>query len=146
MKKYVKWISTLLVISVLSACVPIPQERPPTPAIETVLETVIDLRSLSSAIAKIHSVKNSDELYYRLAELENCLYQPPIAFKQAFTDKETERILIYMIGSVHAAALAKRKQDLKDGKIDRLHNSDDDSREDKLLQEIGWAIERCRDF
>ena len=146
MKKYVKWISTLLVISVLSACVPIPQERPPTPAIETVLETVIDLRSLSSAIAKIHSVKNSDELYYRLAELENCLYQPPIAFKQAFTDKETERILIYMIGSVHAAALAKRKQDVKDGKLDRLHNSDDDSREDKLLQEIGWAIERCRDF
>ena len=146
MKKYVKWISTLLVISVLSACVPIPQERPPTPAIETVLETVIDLRSLSSAIAKIHSVKNSDELYYRLAELENCLYQPPIAFKQAFTDKETERILIYMIGSVHAAALAKRKQDVKDGKLDRLHNSDDDSREDKLLQEIGWAIERCSDF
>ncbi len=146
MKKYVKWISTLLVISVLSACVPIPQERPPTPAIETVLETVIDLRSLSSAIAKIHSVKNSDELYYRLAELENCLYQPPIAFKQAFTDKETERILIYMIGSVHAAALAKRKQDVKDGKLDSLHNSDDDSREDKLLQEIGWAIERCRDF
>ena len=146
MKKYVKWISTLLVISVLSACVPIPQERPPTPAIETVLETVIDLRSLSSAIAKIHSVKNSDELYYRLAELENCLYQPPIAFKQAFTDKETERILIYMIGSVHAAALAKRKQDVKDGKLDSLHNSDDDSREDKLLQEIGWAIEMCRDF
>ena len=146
MKKYVKWISTLLVISVMSACVPIPQERPPTPAIETVLETVIDLRSLSSAIAKIHSVKNSDELYYRLAELENCLYQPPIAFKQAFTDKETERILIYMIGSVHAAALAKRKQDVKDGKLDSLHNSDDDSREDKLLQEIGWAIERCRDF
>ena len=145
MKRYARGFSALLAIIVMSACVPIPQERPPTPAIETVLETVIDLRSLSSAIAKIHSVKNSDELYYRLAELENCLYQPPIAFKQAFTDKETERILIYMIGSVHAAALAKRKQDVKDGKLDGLHNSADDSREDKLLQEIGWAIERCRD-
>lgn len=136
----------LLAIVVMSACVPIPQERPPTPALETVLETVIDLKSLSSAIAKIHSVKNSDELYYRLAELETCLYQPPIAFKQSFTDKETERILIYMIGSVHASALAKREQDVKDGKLDRLYNADDDSREDKLLQEIGWAIERCRDF
>ena len=136
----------LLAIVVMSACVPIPQERPPTPAIETMLETVIDLRSLSSAIAKIHSVKNSDELYYRLAELENCLYQPPIAFKQTFTDKETERILIYMIGSVHASALAERMQDVKDGKLDRLHNADEDSREDKLLQEIGWAIEMCRDF
>ena len=51
-----------------------------------------------------------------------------------------------MIGSVHASALAERMQDVKDGKLDRLHNADDDSREDKLLQEIGWAIEMCRDF
>ena len=84
-KTMLRLLPVLLAIVVMSACVPIPQERPPTPAIETVLETVIDLRSLSSAIAKIHSVKNSDELYYRLAELENCLYQPPIAFKQTFT-------------------------------------------------------------
>jgi hypothetical protein len=142
MKKYVKWISTLLVISVLSACFAIPEDPPPTP----VIEPVTDLRDLSSAIAKLHSVKNSDELYNRLVELEKCLYQPPIAFREVFTEKETDEILIYMIGSVHAFALAKRKQDVKDGKLDRLHNSDDDSREDKLLQEIGWAIERCRDF
>ena len=51
-----------------------------------------------------------------------------------------------MIGFVHSFALAERKQDVRDGKLDRLHSSDDDGREDKLLQEIGWAIEMCRDF
>jgi len=135
-------LSVLLAIVVMSACVAIPEEPPPTP----VTEPVIDLRDLSSAIAKLHSVKNSDDLYNRLVELERCLYQPPIAFRELFTEKETDEILIYMIGSVHSFALAERKQDVKDGKLDRLHNSDDDSREDKLLQEIGWAIERCRDF
>ena len=132
----------LLTIVVVSACAPIPDDPPPTP----VIEPVIDLRDLSSAIAKLHGAKNSDELYDRLVELEKCLYQPPMAFRELFTEKETDEILIYMIGSVHSFALAERKQDVKDGKLDRLHSSDEDSREDKLLQEIGWAIEMCRDF
>ena len=107
---------------------------------------MIEFERSVSAIAKYISGKNSDELYNRLVELEKCLYQPPMAFRELFTEKETDEILIYMIGSVHAFALAKRKQDVKDGRLDGLHNSADDSREDKLLQEIGWAIERCRDF
>lgn len=69
MKTYARWFSALRATIILTACVAIPENPPPTPA----PRPERDVSELASALAKLYLVDGADGIHDRLTELEKCI-------------------------------------------------------------------------
>lgn len=154
MKRYTSGISALVVIFVLSACVAIPQNPPPTPA----PRPQRDISELASALAKMYSVDNADELHDRLTELKECLFHAmegeimpapeesdtiaiPLEGEIMLTPEEWDALSIYMLSSLQTAARYDRFEAVKNGTLDKYYDPDTESREEQVIQEFDWTID-----
>lgn len=136
MKRYTSGISALVVIIVLSACVAIPQNPPPTPA----PRPQRDISELASALAKMYSVDNTDELHDRLTELKECLFHA-MEGEIMLTPEEWDALSIYMLSSLQTAARYDRFEAVKNGTLDKYYDPDTESREEQVIQEFDWTID-----
>ena len=152
MKRYTSGISALFAIIVLSACVAIPENPPPTPA----PRPQRDVSELASALAKMYAVDNADELHDRLTELKECLFHvmegeimpapeesDTIAIhlvgEITLTPEEWDAMSIYVLSSLQAAARYERFEAVKDGTLDKYYDPDTESREEQVIQEFDWT-------
>lgn len=156
MKRYTSGISALFVIIVLSACVAIPENPPPTPA----PRPQRDISELASALAKMYSVDSADEIHDRLTDLKECLFHAMegetmltpegsdtiaiyLVGEIMLTPEEWDALSIYMVGSFQTAARYERFEAVKNGKLDKYYDPDTDSMEEQVIQEFDWAIDNC---
>lgn len=135
-----KILPTILVLVILSACVPIPETPPAIPA----AEAEVDFSVLSSALAKDSLIDHTDEFQNRVTELGECalhVLTPNIRF----TPEEAEALAFFFAGSIQTAALVNRAMDDEAGRLDEFYDSEDESTEGTVLQLLDWAIAYCRD-
>ena len=138
MKRYTCGISALFAIIILSACVAIPENPPPTPA----PKPQRDVSELASALAKLLSVDNMNEIHDRLTDLEECLFHA-MEGETMLTPEEWDAMSIYMVGSLQTAARYERFEAVKNGKLDKYYDPDTDSKEEQVIQEFDWTIDTC---
>ena len=129
-----------LALVILSACVPIPDTPPVIPA----AEAKVDFSILSSALAKAYLIDNTDEFQKRVTELGECALHD-LTPNSRFTPEEAEALALYFAGSIQTAAMVSRAMDFEEGRLDKFYDSEDESKEGKILQRLDWALAVCRD-
>ena len=138
MKGYAKRVSALLAVIILSACVAIPEDAPPT-------KTKDDMSDLASALAKSYPISNVDEFHNRVAMLEECVLRLQLTSKSIFTPEELDSLTIFLAGAIHTMALVNRITDLEHGRIEKLYDPDTDIEEERIFQQLDWAIKSCEE-
>ena len=138
MNRFTRGCSALLAVIVLSACVAIPENPPttPTPRLER------EVSDLASAFAKMYSLDSADEVRDRLTELGGCIFHEMVG-ETKLTPEELDVVVIYMSGLIHSTAMFTRMEAVESGKLDKLFDSDPESAEDLLIQQIDLAIDFC---
>lgn len=136
MNQYAKRISALLAVIILSACVAIPESAPPTKVKD-------EMSDLASALAKSYLVSNVDEFHDRVDKLEECILQEQLHSKSRYTPEELDSMAIYLAGAIHTMAVINRITDLEHGRIEKLYDPDTKSEEERLFQQLDWAISSC---
>ena len=138
MKGYAKRVSALLAVIILSACVAIPEDAPPTKMKD-------DMSDLASALAKSYPISNVDEFHNRVAMLEECVLRLQLTSKSIFTPEELDSLTIFLAGAIHTMALVNRITDLEHGRIEKLYDPDTDIEEERIFQQLDWAIKSCEE-
>ena len=138
MKGYAKRVSALLAVIILSACVAIPEDAPPTKMKD-------DMSDLASALAKSYPISNVDEFHNRVAMLEECVLRLQLTSRSIFTPEELDSLTIFLAGAIHTMALVNRITDLEHGRIEKLYDPDTDIEEERIFQQLDWAIKSCEE-
>jgi len=89
-------------------------------------------------------IENTDEVLDRLSQLEECVLGE-VADDQEITPREQDALVLYLMGSVHTAAIVVRFEDIEDGRLDNPHDPDTDDQEEQVLQQLDWAASYCRE-
>lgn len=138
MKICTRGFAALLATIILTACVAIPENPPPAPA----PTPQRDVSDLASALAKLYLVDNADGIHDRLTELEECILHNMVG-ETRLTPEELDVVVIYMTGLIHTTAMITRIEAVESGKLDKLFDSDPESAEDLLIQQLDLAIDFC---
>ena len=136
MNSYAERIAAFLAVVILSACVAIPEDAPPTKMKD-------DMSGLASALAKSYLISNVDEFHTRVAKLEECILREQLPSRSRYTPEELDSLTIYLAGAIHTMAMINRITDLEHGRIEKLYDPDTETEEERLFQQFDWAISSC---
>ena len=102
-----------------------------------------DMSDLASALAKSYLISNVDEFHDRVAMLEECILREQLPSRGRYTPEELDSLTIYLAGAIHTMAVIHRITDLEHGRIEELYDPDTETEEERIFQQLDWAISSC---